>query len=698
MERRGRVLRHAALVGAAAGLVGTAFVWALFANASERVVRLIATMSPRALAVSALLLLAACGGGPAVRGSNDLPVRRVVLYRNGVGYFERSGAFAGQELEFGVRQNDVGDFLSSLTAIERTPGGVRSVSFEVPEPPATPAAAPVQPSPYPCAYPGTPQPAPTPPPEADAEEARMDVRLLFDDDARHDLTVAYVVAAPIWRPSYRVVLDEHGKVLLQAWAVVQNTSGEDWRNVRLSLTTGAPIAFQSDLGTAVTPVRPRVTDTGETISAVPESQTTYAQAPPPPPAAQAGYGGPPSDGDELLADRESGRDASRGGGRRARPASGAAPAPAAMPRPSRRSAPTMEAPAFTTEALRQSVRTMAAVAELGEGVTSYDLDHRVTIPDGGSTMVAILSTLVAGEEVDLFAPDDGVPLSMTHPFRVVRIVNGTGAMLERGPISVLGRGSFLGQGVLETLPRDATSFVPFAVDRTVAVESNVQMGEAEGRLVRISHGNVTVERFSQRTTVYKARNGGAAAVKVYVRHARIAGAELSAPGVNLETTDATALVPIQVPAHGDAEVSVVDRTPVQRTVEFVSDFAAEAVALYLSGPAVDAAQGPALQRALALRTQLVDAQTRAQTASTERDELQNASQETRDNLEAIRTVASAADLRQRLVRRLADLDANIAALTRTIVDAQTSLSELRVRLNEAIQDVTLDVPRPAAAR
>jgi len=656
------------------------------------------------LVLGGLFLLSACGGGPAVRSSSDLPVRRVVLYRNGVGYFERSGAFDGQELEFGVRQSDVGDFLSSLTAIERTPGGVRSVSFEVPEPPATPAAPPAQP-PYPYPYP-YPVPPPTPPAESaeeEAAEARMDVRLLFDADAHHDLTVAYVVAAPIWRPSYRVVLDDHGKVLLQAWAVVQNTSGEDWRNVRLSLTTGSPIAFQSDLGTAVTPVRPRVTDTGETIAAVPDSQTTYAQGAL---AAAPGYGGEAgSDGD--LADgvyaelEESNAPAARGGGGGgARRASGAGVAPAAsvqqravrsarpMPRPP---------PAITSGALQQSVRTMAAIGELGEGVTSYDLDHEVTIPDGGSTMVAILSTLVAGEEVDLFAPDSGVPQSMTHPFRVVRIVNGTGAMLERGPISVLGRGSFLGQGVLDNLPRDATSFVPFAVDRTVAVESSVENGEAEGRLVRISHGNVTIERFSQRTTVYRARNGGTAAVKVFVRHARIVGAELRTPGENVEATDATALVPLQVPAHGDAEVRVIDRTPVQRTVEFVSDFAAEAVALYLSGPAVDAAQGPALTRAIAIRTQLIDAQHRAQAASTQRDELQNASQETRDNLEAIQRVASAADLRQRLVRRLADLDQNIAALTRTIVDAQTSVSELQVRMNEAIQDVTLEVPRPAAA-
>ena len=58
-------------------------------------------------------------------------------------------------------------------------------------------------------------------------------------------------AAPMWKPTYRVVLPEKGKgkALLQGWAVVDNTSGEDWRDVKLALTSGAPIAFRYDLHT-----------------------------------------------------------------------------------------------------------------------------------------------------------------------------------------------------------------------------------------------------------------------------------------------------------------------------------------------------------------------------------------------------------------------------------------------------------------
>jgi hypothetical protein len=324
-------------------------------------------------------------------------------------------------------------------------------------------------------------------------------------------------------------------------------------------------------------------------------------------------------------------------------------------------------------------------------VTRYDLNERVTVPDGGSTMVAILSKRVPGREAHLYAPDPGVPTSRTHPFRVVRIENQTGAVLERGPISVLGHGSFLGQGVLEPLPRDATTFVPFAVDRSVAVQSSTRGTEADAALVRVTQTEVVVERFSERRTKYTVQNGGEDPVEVFVRHYRMANATLHEPPDGTEESPDRALVPLRVRAQGRNEVETIERTPVRRTVQFMTDVAAEAIGIYLAGAAVDAAQGPALTRALEIRTQLVEARTRRNAAQVEKQTLSANADETRRNIESIRRLPGTADLRQRLVQRLSDLDARIADLTRQIVDADTTMSEQEVRLSEALQDVTLVV-------
>src|SRR5690606_33056188 len=181
-----------------------------------------------------------CVRGPAVRTSKDLPLERVVLYRNGVGYFERHGRFRGDEVEFHVRKDDVGDFLSTLTAVNAD-GRVESVSFEVEEPArrGRDGRSPSPPEPIPLGSGHAYLFVPPEPPEAEDDDdgdRRVNVRFRLDGK-KHRLRVSYVVAAPIWKPTYRVVFDDEG-ALLQAWAVVQNHSGEDWKNVRLSLTTG----------------------------------------------------------------------------------------------------------------------------------------------------------------------------------------------------------------------------------------------------------------------------------------------------------------------------------------------------------------------------------------------------------------------------------------------------------------------------
>jgi hypothetical protein len=628
-----------------------------------------------------------CATGPAVRTSKDLPLERVVLYRNGVGYFERQGSFKGDELEFQVRKGDVGDFLSSLTAVSAE-GEVKSVSFEV-EPADDNKGKSPRPPPGPIplrggqAYVIMPPEPPGDEDEVDEDRKRVDVRLRLGGK-HHRMTVSYVVAAPIWKPTYRVVFDGDN-ALLQAWAVVQNLSGEDWKDVKLSLTTGAPIAFRSDLENPVTPPRPLVTDSGEMVHSVPGSETSLAQR-------RRGEGGesPASNGADArggapadMDDAEMAEEMAKGGARSRAAPSRRAKMESAMP------APAPEAPRITADELQRSLTSAASAAILSDGLTRYDFDGRVTIPDGGSTMVAILSKRVPGESAHLYAPDGGVPGSHVHPFRVARFTNATGAALERGPIAFLGDGDFLGQGVLDPLPRDATTFVPFAVDRSIALEPQQRHESRPGKLIRVADGQVVVEVINARLTTYEVRNGNDRPAKLYIRHPRMRGAELHEPPDGVELSPGRALVPMAVPAHDEAKLVVEERTPARRTVSFMSSEAAAAVKLYLEGSAVDAAQGPALRRALELRSRLSDIQGSLRQLEVERKDIERTLRETRANLESIKKVEGAADLRQRLVRRISDMDRRSDAITREMVEKRTEESELKVRLDEAVREITL---------
>jgi hypothetical protein len=82
--------------------------------------------------------------------------------------------------------------------------------------------------------------------EASASARRRDAKTITvtsDGAGTREMLVSYTVAAPIWKTTYRVVLDDEGKPFFQGWAIVDNVSDEDWTDVRLSLISGTPVSF-----------------------------------------------------------------------------------------------------------------------------------------------------------------------------------------------------------------------------------------------------------------------------------------------------------------------------------------------------------------------------------------------------------------------------------------------------------------------
>jgi len=306
-------------------------------------------------------------------------------------------------------------------------------------------------------------------------------------------------------------------------------------------------------------------------------------------------------------------------------------------------------------------------------------------------MVAIINESVPGEDALLYRPDPAVPGSDSYPLRVVRLENDTGVLLERGTVAIYQTGALLGQGLLEPLPAGATTSIPFAIERAVAVTVEHETDRTPARLIKIAGGRITIEEFSQRTTSFAIRNGADRSTKLYVRHARMANWEVVEPPEGTEQVEGALLIPVSLEARRDSELEVVERTPVRRVVDLMSDLAAGAVELYLEGAAVDAAAGPVLRQAMEHRARLTEIQGRRHRLNEERQELRQASSETRSNLEAIRRIPRARDLRDRLTRRLAELSTRIDDLTNQIVELDAERSEMRVRLAESIRDITLDL-------
>src|SRR5450432_934367 len=634
--------------------------------------------------------VAAFGGGcgrQAIATTDALPVARVVVYRNGVAYFERSGHVDDSEVRFKMKRTEVGDFLATLAVMERGGSSVRAAAFPLTVNDDNSEAKP-------------------PHEPTEDEKKGLETVTLSLDGKSHELQVGYVAESPVWRPSYRLVVHAEGDADLQVWGIVQNLSGEDWTNVRLSLIAGAPLAFQAELGTPVIPPRPTVTDEGEVIAAVPRAETSLNQdapaapapaPPPPPPEAE-----PAADSDEAPAPGGGGAAPNKSADKKKRLALGsargmappaamrpAAPRPAMTPAMTERNA-TMSAPALSAP---RNLTALAAVAVEG-GSTRYDLPLPVTIPDRSATMVMLLSRAVSGEALFLFAPDGAVPDSSSHPFRVARFTNGTAGVLERGPIAVFEGGAFLGQGMVDPLPAGSTATVPFALERGIAIDQDRKFDELGARLAKIENSELTIERDRVTQTKYRVRNGGDQAAKLLVKHPRIGGARLFSPPAGTEDNvgTGTALVPVSIPAHATADLVVDERATERQSTDWFGAVADAAIKAYLADPRSDRGLVQKLSAAWVTQSQIVAKSTEREKLAQESSTLSASTEETRRNLRAIEKNKTAEALRQKLTARLADAATKLDDLNRKIVELESKLSELGVQFKEAIRDIKFALP------
>ncbi|WP_437760483.1 hypothetical protein [Sorangium sp. So ce1389] len=676
----------------------------------------------------ALTLLAGCARGPDVDASG-LALRRVVIYRNGVAYFERRGLIDADQVTFRVRKEKVGDFLATLAVIEAGGSSVRSASFPVEVDDASEEDdAPAEPGPEVTTAPRPPKDKGAKEGDAKQDKDELEKVKLTLDGREHDLVVGYVAETPVWRPSYRLVMGAAGapgaasvdprvqskQAHLQAWGIVQNLSGEDWKGVKLSLVAGAPLAFQATLDQAAIPPRPIVSDQGEVIASVPTSETTLAAeaaapAPPPPPpmpapAAAADAAEPALEAEESgrldyakdaaaprtpMATRPAAKRATRGAAGGA--VGAAAPPPGQMvfndDRLAEASKPMMN------PSPPRNMSALAAVA-MEAGTTRYDIPFPVDIPDRSATMVLLLARQVPGESIFLFAPDGGVPASSSHPFRVARFTNDTKGLLERGPIAVFENGAFLGQGMVEPLPPGATTTVPFALERALAVDTAREESAEGARVAKIEGGALEIERDWVTHTKYAVRNGGDAAARTLVKHPRLHGTRLHAPPKGTEDNVGTgsALVPIDVPRRGTAVLDVDERRLFRQQIDWLSQLADDAVQAYLKDPRADAAVAKQLGQAWDIRGKLRPAIDERDKLLAEQQRLEQQSQELRQNLRAIEKNRTADELRRDLTDRLAKASARLDEITKRVIVLEMQINEQQIRFRDLTNEIKLLAP------
>jgi hypothetical protein len=93
------------------------------------------------------------------------------------------------------------------------------------------------------------------------DQDKKPVKIEFTGQGDRHVKIGYVVEAPVWKTSYRLILGDEKPLAdgetsttrpgstakLQGWAIVENQTDNDWNDVQLSLVSGRPISFVQDL-------------------------------------------------------------------------------------------------------------------------------------------------------------------------------------------------------------------------------------------------------------------------------------------------------------------------------------------------------------------------------------------------------------------------------------------------------------------
>lgn len=350
---------------------------------------------------------------------------------------------------------------------------------------------------------------------------KKSVSLRFLGEGKRPVRVSYIQESPVWKTSYRLVLDEEKDPLLQGWAIVENTTEEDWKEVDLTLVSGRPISFVMNLYQPLYISRPLVEP--ELFASL--RPQTYGQ-------------------DMAGVDRDFAEAGKQARERQMESLARKAPAAAAPPGITKIGAGSLQMNAAADKKGDANYRAFEKSLSLGDGVQSaaeasnlgelfqYEIETPVALPRQQSAMLPIVAETVKGEKVSIY----NAAVHPKHPLNGLRLTNSTKLHLMQGPITVFDAGSYAGDAQIEDLPPGTERLLSYAVDLDTEVAQVTHGKPSELVSMKINRGVLQISNKLSREVVYTVKNSGRKEKKVLMEYPLDTTWKLTAPEKPTEKT------------------------------------------------------------------------------------------------------------------------------------------------------------------
>jgi len=522
-----------------------------------------------------------------------------------------------------------------------------------------------------------------------------------------DVFVSYISEVPVWKSTYRIILpDKPGeKPLLQGWAIVDNTLGEDWKDVQLSLVAGAPQSFMQNISQPYYTRRPTV--------ALPQAVTLTPQT-----HELALSGRNLDQGAELSPGMASGSGGGVGSGAGFGPgmgglqgvikdASGAVvPGATVTVRnedsgqsqstttdargvyrfynlPPGNAALFVQARGFkrfdfsnaylgvgrrneinatlepggATETIEVSAQPVRVeTASMGAMVSrqpieaeskevgdffEYAIEQKISIGRNQSALVPILNAPVEVERVSLWNEDD------KEIRRALWLNNTTGLTVDAGTFNVLERDTFAGEGILDTLHAGERRLISYAADPALHITMAEEGSEKPVSRLRIAKGGMLLTREMRETRSYTVHNADKAPRQLLVEHPAREGWKLADGGPKPEETT-TSLLRFRVNvAPGATEHLIIEEHHPENSQFLLDSFGEDEMKLLVENKSLTPAAEQALAKVLDQKNQVAGLENEITSRQHEVDTIAKDQARVRENMKALKSSAEEKALLQR---------------------------------------------------
>lgn len=475
---------------------------------------------------------------------------------------------------------------------------------------------------------------------------KKNVTLHFAGKGDRRVKVGYVVATPVWKTSYRLVIDDKTSNL-QGWAIVENQTDTDWKDIQLSLVSGRPLSFTMDLYEPLYLPRP------EAHLELFEGLTpqTYAEA-----------------REEVEMDRAA-----------------KSIAPAAAPAPSMGRARAAGGSAFyagtKVDSLdaTSSVAAQATAGQIGE-LFEYSLSG-ITLERQSSAMVPIVTDPIEVNRVSIYNRN----VLARHPLSGAKVKNTTGKHLLQGPITVFQGGGYAGDAQINNVPPGQERLISYGIDLQTLVDSDKTEQRTDIQAIKLVRGVLEITNKSVSTQIFQMQNKSEVTKTIVIEQPKIGGWDLVDDVKPTEKTDTLYRFERKLDAGKSDELKVSQQSISYQRIGLV-DSNVDSLLWYVRHGKTSDAVKAALQKAIDLRQQQAEFDRQINDANAQINAISQEQNRMRENM---KTVDKNTPYYSRLMKKLDEQESQIEGFQTKVKELTDSRDQKRGELEAYLKDLSV---------